>query len=85
MTLNLVFHVPNLLYNLLSINKLTYDLNCIVKFISSYEFQDLFLGKMIGSAREYDGLYLFNNEFKVCGYVKKKEVIVCNMDGEIMV
>lgn len=40
---------------------------------------------MIGSAREYDGLYLFNNEFKVCGYIKKKEVIVCNKDGEIMV
>ena len=57
-TLHSVLHVPNLSCNLVSISKLTRDLQCVVKFFPSYcEFQDLHLGRMIGSAKECDGLY----------------------------
>ena len=34
LTLDSVLHVPNLNCNLLSISKLTYDLNCVTKFFS---------------------------------------------------
>lgn len=85
LTLNSV-HEPDLSYNLLSISKLTHSLNCIIKFnSSSCEFQDPLLGKMIGSVRECEGLYLFNDEVKVCGHFEKKEFISCNKDEEIMV
>ena len=56
-----VLHVPNIACNLLSINKLTKDMNCVAKFFNSHcEFQDLCSEKMIGSAKECDGLYILN-------------------------
>lgn len=58
LTLKNVLHVPNLSTNLLSIHKLTKDLNCNVIFYPSYcIFQDQGTGKMIGHAREKNGLY----------------------------
>ena len=58
MTLKSVLHVPKLTYNLLSVSKLTKDLNCVVTFFSSHcEFQDRSSGKMIGIAEKKDGLY----------------------------
>ncbi|RDY14078.1 hypothetical protein CR513_00907, partial [Mucuna pruriens] len=50
-TLHNVFHVPNLSCNLLSINKIT----------SSHQCQELTIGRMIGSAKERDGLYYFDD------------------------
>ena len=58
-----VLFVPNLSYNLLSISKLTRDLNCITKFSSkSCEFQALNSGRTIGSAEMSLGLYLLRVE-----------------------
>ena len=51
LNLNFVLHVPNLDCNLLSISKLTRDLHCEARFFSNLsKFQELDLGRMIGSA-----------------------------------
>ena len=53
-----VLHVPRLFTNLVSIKKLTQDLRCNVVFHHSYcVFQDEDSRRMIGHARERDGLY----------------------------
>ncbi|EXB70633.1 hypothetical protein L484_023818 [Morus notabilis] len=50
--LKTILHVPNLYCNLLSVSKLSQEINCVAKFSSDLcEFQVLDLGKMIGSAR----------------------------------
>ena len=60
--LHLVFHVPALKCNLLSISKITHDNNCVAHFHSSMcQFQDLSSGRTIGSARIHEGLYYLNN------------------------
>ena len=60
LTLNQVLLVPKFSCNLLSISKLTRDLNCVAKFSSSHcLFQDLASGMMIGNAKESKGLYWF--------------------------
>ena len=65
-TLHSVLHVPNLSCNLVSISKLTRDLQCVAKFIPSYcEFQDLHTGRMIGNAKECDGLYYLEDHKQV--------------------
>ena len=52
-------HVPNLSCNLLSIRKLTHDLNCLAIFYSSNcKLQELSSRMMIGSGKEVDGLFL---------------------------
>ena len=56
--LNSILYVLDLRCNLLSIDKLTKDLNCKVTFLPTHcVFQDLILGKMIGNAKEREGLY----------------------------
>ncbi|KAK0606654.1 hypothetical protein LWI29_002135 [Acer saccharum] len=61
LTLKSMLLVPNLTCNLMSISKLTKDLNCVTNFFSNRcEFQDLELGRMIGKAKECAGLYLLN-------------------------
>ena len=58
-----VFHVPKLSNNLLSIQKVTQDLNCVVVFFHSYcVFQDLATGKTIGIVKEQGGLYYLHHE-----------------------
>ena len=58
LVLEYVLYVPNLKCSVLFVNKLTNDLNCTVIFFSSHcVFQDRSTGKMIGSAKEKDGLY----------------------------
>lgn len=53
-----VLHVPKLSTNLVSIQKLTQDLHCKVIFYNEYcEFQEKDSGRMIGRAKEKDGLY----------------------------
>ena len=60
-TLNPILHVPNLSRNLLSISQLTKQSNCSAKFLPSHcVFQDLSSGKTIGSAKEHEGLYYFD-------------------------
>ncbi|KAH7657630.1 RNA-directed DNA polymerase protein [Dioscorea alata] len=66
-TLKSVLFVPNLDYNLLSISKLTKDLNCVSKFSSTLcEFQALSSGRTIGNAKMSAGLYLLRTEAPVC-------------------
>ena len=61
-SLKYVLHVLNLKCNLMSINKVTKDLNNVAKFFPYYcEFQDLISEKTISTAKEYDGLYYFDN------------------------
>ena len=56
--LSSVLHVPNFSTNLLSIARITSDLNCSVTFFPSHcVFQDLSTKKVIGSGREENGLY----------------------------
>ncbi|KAJ4700914.1 Retrovirus-related Pol polyprotein from transposon TNT 1-94 [Melia azedarach] len=63
MVLSPVLYVPNLSCNLLSISKLTQDMNCVTKFFPTYcEFQEMESGKTIGCAWAYDGLYIINNK-----------------------
>ena len=58
LVLKFVLHVPNLTYNLLSIGKLTQDLQCLTIFTSSgCIFQDHVMGKVIGLSKLKDGLY----------------------------
>ncbi|KAK3008643.1 hypothetical protein RJ639_013452 [Escallonia herrerae] len=60
--LHSVLHVPNLACNLISMSKMTHDLNCNAKFSASLcEIQELKSGKTIGSARVSDGLYYFED------------------------
>ncbi|KAL5857492.1 hypothetical protein ACOSQ3_004950 [Xanthoceras sorbifolium] len=57
-----VIHVPNLSCNLLSVSKLSQDSNCLIIFYpTKCEFQDMAMGKMIGSAEMKDGLYYFED------------------------
>ena len=66
--LELVLHVLNLSCNLLSISKLTKDLNCVSKVSSTgVVFQDLASGRTIGNAYEVEGLYYFDDREVVKG------------------
>ena len=56
--LSSVLYVSNFSTNLLSIVRITYDLNCSITFFPSHcVFQDLSTKKVIGSGREENGLY----------------------------
>nr|KYP74001.1 Retrovirus-related Pol polyprotein from transposon TNT 1-94 [Cajanus cajan] len=58
-----VLHVPQLANNLISVQKLTKDLNCSVTFFSTHcVFQDLATGKTILTAKEQSGLYLLESD-----------------------
>ena len=57
--LDSVLFVPKLDYNLLSISKITKDLNCVTKFSQNVcDFQVLNSGKAIGNAKMSAWLYL---------------------------
>ena len=61
--LNSVLLIPTIDCNFLSNTKLTHEENCIAIFVHNLcEFQDLDLGKTIGSARECSGLYLLEGK-----------------------
>lgn len=62
-TLNSMLYVPTLPSNLLSISKITNDLNCVTKFFPHHcEFQDMD-SKKIGNDKEYVGLNKFTSKF----------------------
>lgn len=61
-TLSSVYYVPNFAYNLLSVSRLTKDLNCAVVFLPSRcLLQDLTSKKIFGRGYERDGLYYFGD------------------------
>ena len=63
LTLEAVLMVQNLDCNLLSVSKLTRDLNCVTKFfLNMCEFQDMDSEKTIGNASTRAGLYLLKVE-----------------------
>ena len=63
-SLQSILHVPKLSCNLISISKIAKDLGCMVNFSSTAcVFQDKITGRMIGNAKESDGLYYFENIF----------------------
>ena len=72
MTLLNVLHVPKLAYNLISVHKLSIDSQCKLTFVPSCcDFQDLSSGTMIGSAKEYGGLYYFTSENTLSKQIQK--------------
>lgn len=77
-----VLYVPSLSCNLLSISKLTQDNQCCANFHSNgCVFQDKASGKMIGSAKECNGLYLLGSTpFNVFN----KWVLNVNCPGDIL-
>ena len=53
-----VLYVPDCPFNLISISKLTHDLNCLITFSdNSVTLQDRSTGRMIGIGREFQGLF----------------------------
>ena len=57
-----VLHVPQISYNLMSISKITRELNYKETFLpDSVSFQDLTSGRMIGTAWHNRGLYLLDD------------------------
>jgi len=54
-----VYHIPEFKYNLLSVSKVTKELNCSVTFFPHFcVFQELYTGKVREVGKEEDGLYL---------------------------
>ena len=61
LSLSSVLHVPSFSTNLLSLNCVTYDLNCCVTFFPSHcVFQDLIIKKTIGCGRTENDLYILD-------------------------
>lgn len=64
LSLNLVLHVPNLNYNLLSVGKITKDLNCSFEFIPfCCCFKD-HLEKTIGQGKLKDGVCYLETDWR---------------------
>ena len=67
--LTFVLYVLDSLFNLISINKLTRDLNCLITFSdNSVTLQDQSTGRTIGIRREFQGLFHLSlpSSFTVC-------------------
>ena len=66
LTLQNVLHIPNLSCNLLSVSKITKDLNCFVTFTPSHcVFQDQITRRMIWYAERKGALYYLNTHWKI--------------------
>ncbi|XP_028106008.1 uncharacterized protein LOC114305088 [Camellia sinensis] len=67
MHLSSVLHVPKFSVNLLSLSRLTQDLNCCVTFFPDHcLFQDLVTGRTIGSGSAENGLYFLDLTGQTC-------------------
>ena len=82
LALSSVLHIPCFSTNLLSISRVTRDLNCSVTFSPSHcVFQDLSTKKTIGSGEERNGLYFLlpegvtNKELTPVAHTSQKEVL----------
>ena len=73
-----VLHVSILSSNLISICKITKELNCLIKFSPTdcVVFYDRILGRTVGNAKEFNGLYHFEKNFLVNGQAHNA---VCNL------
>lgn len=61
-TISNVLCIPDFRYNLLSVSKITRELNCSVNFFPEFcIFQDLLSGKVLEIGREKEGLYLMKH------------------------
>nr|GEU58021.1 uncharacterized mitochondrial protein AtMg00810-like [Tanacetum cinerariifolium] len=62
-SLSPVLSLPKFSFNLLSVSRITSNLQCSVKFYPEYcVFKDLKTKKIIGRGRKYDGLYVYEQE-----------------------
>ena len=62
-----VLYIPSLSYNLLSVSKITKDLNCSIEFFpETCVFQDLITKQIIGKGYESRGLYIWENSPIAC-------------------
>jgi len=62
-TVSGVFYIPQFKFNLLSVAKLTKELNCSASFFPDfYLFQELFSGKVKMIGKEDGGLYVLSNK-----------------------
>lgn len=62
-SLSSVLSLPKFSFNLLSVTKITNNLQCSVKFYPDYcIFKDLKTKRVIGRGRKFDGLYVFEPE-----------------------
>ena len=58
-----VLCIPDFKFNLMSVSKVTKDLNCCVTFFPHYcVFQDLSSGKVRVTGKERDGLYMVDTQ-----------------------
>ncbi|XP_019252665.1 PREDICTED: uncharacterized protein LOC109231458 [Nicotiana attenuata] len=61
--INNVLYIPEFKYNLLSVSKLTKELQCLVAFFPDFcIFQDLYSGQVKGIGKEDKGLYLLQGK-----------------------
>jgi len=75
MSLSFVLHVPKFAINLLSISRITRDLNCLSFFFPSYcVFQDIATKKTIGLGHANDGLYILDSNPQVATLAIKRDV-----------
>jgi hypothetical protein len=64
--LSSVLHIPSFHVNLLSVSYLTKTLDCKVEFFPTHcVFQDLKSGKVIGSGRQQNDLYLLEDNRRI--------------------
>lgn len=83
--LNSVLYVPNLRFNLMLVIKLIKDQNCIVTcFPTHCEFQEQSSGKMIGIAKEYNGLYYFTGSSSMSHYPKHLSLSVTSKSNVLL-
>ncbi|XP_075084737.1 uncharacterized protein LOC107819354 [Nicotiana tabacum] len=80
-----VLCVPNFKFNLLSVSKVTKDLNCCAVFYPDFfVFQELFSGRLKAIGRENDGLYVLKTRSRNDFHTHSKSMAVQNItDSEI--
>ena len=77
-----VFYVSDSPFNLLSISKLTRDLNCLITFSdNSVTLQDRSTGRTIGIRREFQGLFNLSSpsSFTVCTSIETHLLIYSHL------
>ena len=78
-----ILHVPGLRCNLLSVHKITQDMNCCVTFFPSYcLFHNQVSGRTIGNAKAKDGLY-YLTEDKIFPSTNKA-ILTATTDAKIL-
>lgn len=77
MTLYYVFYVPDFAANLLSIARITLELNCqVILYPHYYFFQDLVTRRMIGNGNLRDGLCYLDSQLRTPGRLTQAYHIV---------